>query len=213
MIVADLSASYVLINGARFQTSCPAEEIYSVLGQPSRILSTGMPAPYGHRNNQRHVYDDVGIYLLEHHARQTIDGICFVFNPSDEANSPESPFLGTLTIAGQPCDSRLDVSEFVRTAPVPFKPHLGRWYYYDGESISITVTTFSRGKTKSGRWSKVCGIASIEGDFRDKGSPISIGNSLSISPPPARNAPGTIEEEIAELATEVVHFPTTRGHV
>jgi len=168
-VAADLSAYAVNINGKTFAASCFLGEFYEVVGHPSRVIGAGDPEPYGNRNNQVHFFDELGMYLLEHHARCTIESVKFVFDSREVPFVPSQTFHGQLSIAKQAFDPSMDIGQYIAVAPLPFKKHLGTWYYYDGEKISITLTTFSRKHTKSGLPSKIRGISSVNADFRDRG--------------------------------------------
>lgn len=95
------TADGLTINGQVFDGKLPLERYQDILGLPSRTIDAGPPAPYGHRNNQVHVFDSEGIYLTEHHASRLIESVNFIFDPADSAFPIERAFDGNLEVDGQ----------------------------------------------------------------------------------------------------------------
>ena len=69
-----------LINGELVNAAKPVDFFHQLMGLPSRVLAAGAPAPAGHRNNQIHCYDDLGITLNEHHYTYQIHSILILAN-------------------------------------------------------------------------------------------------------------------------------------
>jgi len=67
-VTADVSLEGLLLNGRLFKSPVSPDEYAAVLKSPVRIVEPSPPAPYRHRNNQIHLFDDLGLYLIEHHA-------------------------------------------------------------------------------------------------------------------------------------------------
>ena len=57
----------VLVNELAIASAPPINALIEVLGKASRVDGGVTPAPWGHRNNQIHVFDDLGVYVNEHH--------------------------------------------------------------------------------------------------------------------------------------------------
>ena len=89
------------INGKLFNSELPLERYHEVFGLPSRTIEAGSPAPFGHRNNQVHVFDSQGIYLTEHHASRLIESVNFVFDPLDSPFPIDRAFDGILEVGEQ----------------------------------------------------------------------------------------------------------------
>ncbi len=121
-----------------------------ILGQPSRVFSGKTPAPVGHRNNHLHFYDDLGLYLHEHHATYLIGGVCVVFEPGEAFFPTTEPFTGELYVAGQLIQRGMTPKEILAASPLPLRGHLGHSLVVDGERFSFDIETYAL-KTPSGR--------------------------------------------------------------
>jgi hypothetical protein len=86
MLDAQLTPDCLHLNGSAIASAGPAAFFYEILGTPSRFTTGGTPAPAGHRNNQIHIYDALGVTLNEHHYTYQVTAITFVFA------TDESPF-------------------------------------------------------------------------------------------------------------------------
>lgn len=87
----------VWIDAALVRLDTPLTSLTPILGLPTRTLDAGsQPAPYGHRNNQVHIFDDRGIYLTEHHASRMIGSLNFVFLRDKAIFRPDNAFHGTV---------------------------------------------------------------------------------------------------------------------
>jgi hypothetical protein len=94
------AADGLKINGQLFDGKLPLERYQNVLGPPSRTIDAGPPAPFGHRNNQVHVFDSEGIYLTEHHASRMIESVNFIFDTGESPFPIERSFDGNLEVDG-----------------------------------------------------------------------------------------------------------------
>lgn len=99
-VTADVSLDGVLLNGRLFQTPVHPSEYVAVLESPDRVVEPLPPAPYGHRNNQIHLFDELGLYLIEHHATRLVDAVVFVLWLEESAFKPECEYSGELRIGG-----------------------------------------------------------------------------------------------------------------
>jgi hypothetical protein len=99
-VTADASLDGLLLNGRLFESPVQPSDYAAVLGTPARVVEPSPPAPYGHRNNQIHLFDELGLYLIEHHARRLVDAVVFVLWLEESAFKPVCEFSGELTIGG-----------------------------------------------------------------------------------------------------------------
>jgi hypothetical protein len=99
-VTADASLDGLRLNGRLFQSPVQPTEYAAVLESPPRVVEPSPPAPYGHRNNQIHLFDELGLYLIEHHATRLVDAVVFVLWLEESAFKPVCEYLGELTIGG-----------------------------------------------------------------------------------------------------------------
>src|SRR5271155_3822560 len=77
-LTADVSLDGLRLNDRLFNSPVKSAEYAAVLGVTSRVVEPSPTAPYGHRNNQIHLFDEFGLYLIEHHETRLIDAAVFV---------------------------------------------------------------------------------------------------------------------------------------
>lgn len=155
----------VHINGVAFVRPVLVDEFAKVLGEPSRVIGAGGPPPAGHRNNQIHLYDSLGLFLNEHHLTCLIQGVNVVFAPAQVPFPTQQVFQGELLIGGQLLTAESTLHDFLKSSTIPFQPHLGYCWFADGESISISLMTYAE-KLRSGRRSKVRQLSYVALGFR-----------------------------------------------
>ncbi|WP_449301093.1 DUF7738 domain-containing protein [Pirellulimonas nuda] len=136
--------------------------MYDLLGPPDRVDSGTLPAPVGHRNGLRHIYDALGITMNEHHYTYRITCVDCWFSSSDPEYdfTPKCDFAGHIVVDGKELSLRGDVRGLLADAPVEFEGGFGgRWHYaFDGFCIFVS----SRGRLlPSGRRSKVRNVTSV----------------------------------------------------
>lgn len=142
----------VYIGNVPFESGVPPDAYHEALGKPDRIVECSTPAPYGHRNNQQHQYDSLGISLNEHHSSRLVHQIRIELIPSQSAFPTHERYRGDLNVCGIDFTDALMEKDFLAAAtriPVIFKPHLGWSWYIDGSELSVTVCTYAT-KTVSG---------------------------------------------------------------
>jgi len=126
-VIADVSLDGLVLNGQLFDAPVQPEDYAAVLGVAGRIMDPSSPAPYGHRNNQIHLFDEFGLYLIEHHATRLIDSVVFVLWLEESPFKPAREFTGQLTVGGVSVAPGTLVNEFSGTS-IAFKgPELGLW--------------------------------------------------------------------------------------
>lgn len=163
-LTAEVSLSGLNLNGRLFNSPVPPAEYASVLGSTARIIDPSAPAPYGHRNNQIHVFDEDGLYLIEHHATRLIDSVVFVLWLEESPFKPTREFSGQLTIGGIDVRPGMLVKEFSGSS-ISFKgPVLGLW---TAEKNGVWIGLGAEGlRNKSGRRGKVLRFVSVSVCFR-----------------------------------------------
>jgi hypothetical protein len=145
----------VTVNSFFIQKAPALEEVYKVLGKPNRIDIGQTPAPYGHRNNHIHVYDELGLKINEHLFTGRIQEICCSFETEEPLYrfTPITPFKGSLTFDSQSMPLGGVVNSFLQVSPLPFEAQFGDAYFLKFAEFSIYL--ISRGdKLRSGRRSK-----------------------------------------------------------
>jgi hypothetical protein len=146
----------VILGGLVIETAPTVAELHAALGPPSRIDTGELPAPVGHRNNQVHVYDALGLTLNEHHHTRLAQAACCWFG-TDEPRfrfTPRQPFAGRLVFGGVVMPLGGDEEAFFAAAPFEFIESLGGVWSVRLAGFSVHVQT--RGpKLPSGRRSRL----------------------------------------------------------
>ena len=151
-ISAVAQANGLWLNGILFDEKLPLGRYEILLGQPSRTIAAGPPAPVGHRYNQVHLYDAEGIYFTEHHATRLIDSVNFVFDKSVSPFQIARSFDGTLMVGEQRFQSGMSESDlssqlFSRDLPGEFSAKCGRCWV----GVSTKCGRDFQGKRKNNR--------------------------------------------------------------
>src|SRR5262249_17723166 len=134
-----------------------------VLGIPDRVVDPAPPAPFGHRNNQIHVYDDLGLYFHEHHWTRLAMDLVFVFWPEEEGYSftPRQAFAGHLKLQEYLVPAGASESQFIRECPIRFEAYRPGGWRAGGERLAFGM--YSKGaKLRSGRRSARRRVVSID---------------------------------------------------
>jgi hypothetical protein len=97
-VTAEVSLDGLLLNGRLFRSPARPAEYSVVLETPVRVVEPSPPAPFGHRNNQIHLFDELGLYLIEHHATRLVDAVVFVLWQEESAFKPLCEYSGELTV-------------------------------------------------------------------------------------------------------------------
>jgi hypothetical protein len=140
------------LNDTAIVSAGPVPFFHELLGSPSRVYSGAQPAPAGHRNNQIHIYDSLGLYLNEHHCTYQISAVTFVFVPDESPFPPAQPFSGELQLGETALRPGMDESVLNGCALPLLQKLRGSWTLEDG-TVWISVDTMGR-KTRSGRRGK-----------------------------------------------------------
>ena len=144
------------INGTPIETAPTVAELHAIIGTPSRVVELGPPAPVRHRNNQAHVYDELGLEFREHHyTRRIIEGT-IVFWPGEyfPERTPRAAFAGTLNLAGQVVPAYPELIDFLKKSPIRFRPFVGGVYGAKRGEFYVGIDAKGK-KLASGRRSKV----------------------------------------------------------
>lgn len=156
---AVIDAGQFTLNGRSFRDAAPLGRFHDVLGCPDRIEAVGQSAPVGHRNNQIHFYDELGLYLNEHHYTYSITAVTFVLWREEAAFRLRNEINGQLRLGGiemNPGITELDLQD----TKIPFVSELrGTWHF---ESDELWIGFDSKGeKGPTGRRSKRRRIVSV----------------------------------------------------
>jgi hypothetical protein len=99
-VTAEVFLDGLLLNERLFQSPVQPAEYASSLASAVRIVEPSPPAPHGHRNNQIHLFDQLGLYLIEHHATRLVEAVVFVLWLEEAAFKPAWEYSGELTLGG-----------------------------------------------------------------------------------------------------------------
>jgi hypothetical protein len=86
--------------------------------------------------------------------------------PTEVPFPPQQCFSGELLIGEQLLNAQINLTNFVNTSKIVFRPHLGYCWFSDGERISISLMTYAE-KLRSGRRSHKRRLSYVALDFRD----------------------------------------------
>ena len=151
------------INDEPIAIAGPASHFYSIFGTPDRIVDAATtPAPVGHRNNQAHCYDAIGVALNEHHYTHQIHEITFVLDPELSHRRTLGSFAGELTIGDLTLKNSVPESDLAKTR-LAFDSSLpGTWFLKVAGDHPITVAVLTKGKRpSSGQRSTTRLVASV----------------------------------------------------
>ena len=126
-IVATAGPNSLVLAGLSIPHALPASSFHDLLGAPNRIIAAGQPAPAGHRNNHIHIYDDLGIYINEHHYTYLLSSVTFVLDTAHSSFPSQNPFRGCLEIGGLKITQPFAENDIMQTG-LPFRAKLrGSW--------------------------------------------------------------------------------------
>lgn len=152
----------VVIDGLTIVSAPTVEKLHVVLGRPGRIESGETPAPVGHRNNQIHIYDQLGLVFHEHHYTRRAESIWCWFEVEDRRYrfTPHESFRGHLLFDGVEMPFGGLETSFLDFSPFHFVRELGDVWNFAFDGFGIFV--HSRGPfLPSGRRSKVRRITDV----------------------------------------------------
>ncbi|HMP04551.1 MAG TPA: hypothetical protein PKC45_18845 [Gemmatales bacterium] len=138
----EVTLDAVVINGTAFRAGERLEKYEQLLGPPSRSWDGPQPAPYGHRNNILHYYDEAGLLLREHHATCLISSIDIVLEPARWYFPTRFAYAGRVMVCGVSVIAEMEFRDFARQCEIEFHPHLGHAWYVDGDRISIQIEVY-----------------------------------------------------------------------
>jgi hypothetical protein len=145
------SLDELLLAGVSFRDAVPPDRLASVLGRAPRIHEgKAAPALFGHRNNQFHTFDELGIYGIEDHATRLVHSVSFVFELDGGPFPIGKTFSGSLTIGGADVAAGADPDVLARTSGLPFKHFLaGIWSAKKEGGIHVALEPCVR-RTRAG---------------------------------------------------------------
>ena len=163
MVEVEIRLDGITINGRPLPEAVHPPWLHGVLGIPDRVVDPAPPAPVGHRNNQVHVYDDLGLYFHEHHWTRLAMDLVFVFWPEEEgyAFTPRRAFSGHLKLLSYLVPAEASESQFMRECPIQFEEYLSGHWRAGREPFAVGMV--SKGtKLRSGRRSTRRRVVSID---------------------------------------------------
>jgi hypothetical protein len=83
--------SVVIVNGCSIDTAPPVGRLLRVIGTPTRVDTGLTQAPLGHRNQHIHVFDSLGLHVIEHHHTRRPQAVVIV--RSTDAVGPEAAVI------------------------------------------------------------------------------------------------------------------------
>jgi hypothetical protein len=122
-----------------YREKLPLDAYTKTLGNPECTIEAGPPAPVGHRNNQVHVFDRIGIYLTEHHSTRLIESVNFIFDTTDSPFPIEHAFSGVIDLFGTEIRAGMQESDLAG-----LKQDLPGEYSLKGDRCWIGVSTMGR---------------------------------------------------------------------
>jgi hypothetical protein len=162
-----------------FATPLPLENYVGLIGKPTRTLS-GPPAPYGHRNNQIHVYDAFGFYLNEDHATGKIGEVTFVLDETRGTFPVSKPFQGKLEVGGVLFYPSMEEREYPTEASIRFERVLPGRYKAESGDVAIYLTANKKKDPSKRRPVKQRSFVEVSIDF---------GVHAHVRDPQARHSP------------------------
>lgn len=155
-LVANLQLDRVALNGCAFEREGQLKEYIDALGCEPRTADAGdEPAPVGHRNNQFHLFESLGVYLTEHHATRLIQSINFALVPEECPGPISSAFSGKLRIGSVAISSGMKESDYPSDAPIKFESAIAGSWKSVGKGLSIYISTLGRKRPGQKRRTKV----------------------------------------------------------
>lgn len=146
---ASVSWDGLVLKGERYSAVFPLGAYEAVLGRPSRTVEPAPPAPYGHRNNQIHVFD-LGLYLIEHHATALVTSAVFVFDPSECAFPVHGSFDQGLLLGDVRIVPGMRERDYPAGAAITLPRSLPGLYSAERGGIWVGITTKGK-RAPSGR--------------------------------------------------------------
>ena len=139
-VTAEVSFSGLLLNGRLFQSPVQPSEYSAALETTARVVEPAPPAPFGHRNNQIHLFDSLGLYLIEHHATRLVGSVVFVLWLEEAAFKSGREYSGELTIGSVRCFPGMTPRDYLGGTIAFEGPVLGLWKAHrDGIWIGLNA--------------------------------------------------------------------------
>lgn len=155
-LVAKVLLDKVELNGCAFVREGQLQEYIDALGCDPQTTDAGdEPAPVGHRNNQFHLFESLGVYLTEHHATRLIQSINFALVPEECPGPISSAFSGNLGIGGVAISPGMKESDYPSDAPIKFESALAGSWKSVGKGLSIYISTMGRNRPGQRRRTEV----------------------------------------------------------
>lgn len=155
-----------MFDGVLVDSAPTVPQVHKILGPATRVRDGNgkTRAPVGHRNNQIHIYDQLGICFLEHHHTRRLIGYEIYFRTDSRSaldRGIQKSFTEALTIAGYPLSSATDLRTFFGACPVTFTPTVLGWLRAERDAFSLIITP-GGAKLPSGRPSAQLRLVEID---------------------------------------------------
>lgn len=161
-LIVSIDNDGITLNERQFCKACDLSEFVLVIGQPSRTIEAGLPAPFGHRNNQVHIFDRLGIYLTEHHSTRLVGSVNLIFEADESPFPIDQPFSGDLFLFGNPIRTGMTEGMLDTLNLPPFQRDLPGEFSYRKGMCWIGVSTMrKRGRDRKRRGPQVLDCVSV----------------------------------------------------
>lgn len=162
VIEVDSNAPCVMVDGFRIEAAPPLLDLIRRIGTPDRVDTGPVPAPYGFRNNHRHVFDSLGIYIGDHHhtGRATELGLTLQAEDLPHSFLAKRTFAGTLLFDRKMMPLHATEREFFEASPWPFERFFGGKSSIKFAGFFVGIDAIGR-KLPSGRRSKNRVVATV----------------------------------------------------
>ncbi len=147
-LVASIDSRGLTLAGKLVERAEPAEWFRAFLGDGYRIEVPDIATDAPHLSNKFHVFDELGLILLEHHARHVIDQVALYFS-ADEAPRPLAhPFFGELSVLGVSLRGGETERELEKSPLIEMEAALHRWSFTT--ETACTTLGFARPRLARG---------------------------------------------------------------
>jgi hypothetical protein len=167
-VTADASLDGLLLNGRLFQSPLPPTDYAAALASPVRIVEPSPPAPYGHRNNQIHLFDELGLYLIENHATRLVNAVVFVLWLEEAAFKPICEYSGELAIGGVRFLPGMTPQDYMHGTIAFEGPVLGLWHAHrNGIWIGLKAKRMRQPKGRRGESQRFVDVSFCFSSWKD----------------------------------------------
>lgn len=147
-----IARDHVEFEGRGLRLPCSGQELFELVGQPSRTLD--FPGGAGEPAIAVHVWDDRGILAFERTDRRRVVKLSLALDRRDKGLSPsdadrywpQSTYQGTILVDGAPVDAASDPVKINAQLNVPFEPLDKFPFSWTRRAFGVSVTLVARPK-------------------------------------------------------------------